>query len=975
MKRIFTSLLGLTALLLALPAQAEVQTVASKTDFENFFFKERTNEQCDTIYVKYTSGVLALNNGKNMPNAGKIYIIGVDDAETGVQSGLGWQWNLPLNTEADKLSIFFENLRVEVNGGRLANSKYLFQTKDTAYHYIDSLSFKNCEITNYNRALFRVQPAEKADGTKDAGDVNYLGMEGCTVHAGYLYKNDPMSLFRMDMRVGEMVFRNNLFYDLGYVHSLVQFATMTEEVGRADIDFTFENNLFIAWNSQNSLMMFDSYVGQMSTFHINNNIFIAPSWKDTYNNADMADSIIAATPDTLSKRSKHYIASIQYGVVECKNNVLIGYKTPRASLDADGEGAWLSADTVYITPEQAGFSWDIFTDWQNGDFSYLSGEKMATAGSDGGPIGPAQLVKYLEHPCYLTVTSATEGVSFEPAKGVYEKGEQVSVKAIERAGAIFQYWTVGGEQVSAANPYVFTITADVALVAVFEEKPVAEVNITLDAPEEVVMTIDPAQDVYYQGDSITVTFNTHGWADFKAWSDGVKEMNRGFRLTADINLTAAFEKSDRIAVWDFCQVTKGKQTLEDGVGANHFAAGDSAYIGALHTAYWTGDAYKDSATVMTRNNKFAGDIRLCAVRETPAERFAATPDYNYIELNVEGYKDIKVASAIGADAKGYKTQLMQYYDGTQWVTFASAQMDTIGVWYALEGSLPAAAIIDNVITVRWIGDTQSAVVAHPDNMATIDEVAEFTCTAGIIVKGTKTVTKPSNGYYVEAGEQITTGKQITSVAEIVMTYGGSESSTWGAGAANATLSANTDGLFEANTGGEGNNPKTEANKNPGSAGIPATGTFYKLSPAADGEVEIAVVLNSGKNFFVMENTTVLDEYNGITVSEKYQGTYKFAVKAGSDYYFFCTGSKLGFGGFIFTSATALDTQKAAEISFFAQNGDLFVNLPEATVVSVINLLGQTVRTLDGVAGENVISGLDGGIYLLRLGNDVVKIKL
>jgi len=973
MKKIFTMLLGVAALLAAVPVRAEVVTVSSKTDFENFFFKERTNDQSDTIYVKYTTGVLALSNNKDMPNAGKIHIIGVDDAETGAKSGLGWQWNLPLNTEADQLSVFFENLHVEVNGGRMANSKYLFQTKDTMYHYIDTLSFLNCEITNYNRALFRVQPGAKGDGTMDAGDVNYLGVEGCTIHAGYLYSNNPMSLFRMDMRVAEMVFRNNLFYDLGYLHSLVQFATMTEEVGRVDINFICENNLFIGWNSQNSLMMFDQYVGQLSEFHINNNLFIVPDWKDDYNNVDIpADSLITH-PDTLTNRPQHYIASIQYGQVECKNNVLVGYKKPRANVDLEGEGAWLSADTVYITPEDAGYDKSIFLDFANRDFRYLSTQKMATAGSDGGPIGPKQLVLTYENPCYLTVTSTTTGVTFEPTNGVYDKGMEVSVLANNRPGAYFQYWTIGGEQVSTANPYVFTIQGDVQLVAVYEEKPVAVVSITLDAPENVEMSISPVQEDYFVGDSITVTFNSHYWADFDKWSDGVNEMNRGFRLTGDVTLTAKFKKSDRIAVWDFDQVTKGKQTLEDGVGANHFVNGDSAYIGSLHTAYFVHEAYKDSATIMTRNNKFSGDIRLCAVRETPADRFAATPDYNYIVLNVAGYKDIKVASKVGVDNKAHKKQLLQYsIDGQAWETFGTTELDTTGVWYDLNGSLPAAAINEDMICVRWIGD----VTSEPIIAAGSTNTSEFACVAGIAVKGTKAVVKPANGYYVSDGETITDGMQITSVKDITMTYGGA-ANNWGAGKADGNLSNATSGIFDAMTAGEGNNPKDANGKGYSSdkKNVPTTGTFYVFAPAKAGSLEVAVCLNKDKNFFITEDSVALADYNGITVSEKYYGTYTFDVKAGSTYYVFCTGSKLGFGGFIFTPATGKNVEKSVKTQVFANSGDLFVVLPSEAPVTVYNLLGQTVKSLEASQGENVITGLSSGIYLVRVADQIVKIKL
>ncbi|MBR6180261.1 MAG: DUF4957 domain-containing protein [Prevotella sp.] len=78
------------------------------------------------------------------------------------------------------------------------------------------------------------------------------------------------------------------------------------------------------------------------------------------------------------------------------------------------------------------------------------------------------------------------------------------------------------------------------------------------------------------------------------------------------------------------------------------------------------------------------------------------------------------------------------------------------------------------------------------------------------------------------------------------------------------------------------------------------GTFYTIKPAYDGKVTIGVVLNAGKNFFIEEDGTPLDAFNGISVDEKYYGTYTFDVKGGSSYKFYCAGSKLGFYGFIYT---------------------------------------------------------------------------
>lgn len=474
MKKLFT-LFSSLVLMAAFTAQANHVTVSGKSDFEAAFFQERTNEQCDTIFVKGQTNRISLSNGKYLPNNGTIHIIGVDEPESGEKAKLGLQWYLPLNTAGDHLSVFMENLVIECNGGNMANSKYLFSMKDTFFHYIDTLKFSNCEIRNYNRALFRVEPQAKKDGTRDGGDINYFGVENCVFHMGYLALNNPMALFRMDMRVSEMVFRNNLFYDLGYLNSLVQFSTMTEEAGRVDINFTFENNTFIGYCNSGSLMNFDSYVGQMSEFHINNNFFMAPAWKDDYNHLVISDSIAAANPDTLGRMPARYIASIQYGMVECLNNVVCCYKDPRNALDGDGEGTFLSSDINTLSMQDVEFDWTKFTDPQEGLYYIWKNEKVYTAGVNGAPIGDINLYTETKQ-SVARVTVKVEGsesadimLNTEVGKelsGKFISGEEITVTAIPK-GKLNKFlgWSNGSTELT----QTIILEDNMELVARFQE--------------------------------------------------------------------------------------------------------------------------------------------------------------------------------------------------------------------------------------------------------------------------------------------------------------------------------------------------------------------------------------------------------------------------------------------------------------------------------------------------------------------------
>lgn len=99
-----------------------------------------------------------------------------------------------------------------------------------------------------------------------------------------------------------------------------------------------------------------------------------------------------------------------------------------------------------------------------------------------------------------------------------------------------------------------------------------------------------------------------------------------------------------------------------------------------------------------------------------------------------------------------------------------------------------------------------------------------------------------------------------------------------------------------NSSVEGFTAFTEGN---GVNGNKAGGTFYTIVPKFDGTIEVAVVLNANKAFYIEKDGTALDGYNGMTVGSKYYGTYSFPVVAGSSYKVYCSGSKLGFYGFNF----------------------------------------------------------------------------
>ena len=155
-----------------------------------------------------------------------------------------------------------------------------------------------------------------------------------------------------------------------------------------------------------------------------------------------------------------------------------------------------------------------------------------------------------------------------------------------------------------------------------------------------------------------------------------------------------------------------------------------------------------------------------------------------------------------------------------------------------------------------------------------------------------------------------------------------------------------------------NNPKDEAASGKGSgincaegktsAHLPQNGSYYIFQPTASGTVQIGIVLNANKAFYlidatnaapdetgdylqvalpesnlknytlmngageVVEATPASDDKGGMEVADKLMGTLEFNAEANHTYYVFCTGSKLGCFGYIFTAGASdgIETVKA-----------------------------------------------------------------
>jgi pectate lyase len=239
-------------------------------------------------------------------------------------------------------------------------------------------------------------------------------------------------------------------------------------------------------------------------------------------------------------------------------------------------------------------------------------------------------------------------------------------------------------------------------------------------------------------------------------------------------------------------------------------------------------------------------------------------------------------------------------------------------------------------------------------------------------------------YSIASGEAPKAGSKITSVPFITLTYG-------------------AEGGKDFIAAGEGFSEFTPGNGiNPTPTSLPTTGTFYKFDVYKDGTLQVGVVLEANKKFFVLEDGVPMTDYNGITVSNLYFGLYSIPVKKYKTYHVYSTNSCLGFFGFLFdygknTPLSAYDLNQPLgwgedvtggedQNKVTVTNGDALKNALKGTdpktiyikgtieISSPIKVKGGANKTVYGIDNATIYNdqrNMDAGGLLLSECNNII----
>ncbi len=155
-------------------------------------------------------------------------------------------------------------------------------------------------------------------------------------------------------------------------------------------------------------------------------------------------------------------------------------------------------------------------------------------------IKPEEPTTYMAEFIYVKYTiTVINGTIDGKNSDTIEYLQSATVTANEPAdGKIFSCWYVNNKEVGKEATYTFTVSGDTTVVAVYKNTAVT-VNVTGG-------TVLENKDVYYYGDTITLSADNRDGYEFVGWYDGdiLKSTEEQYSLTlnGDVTLTAKFEE-------------------------------------------------------------------------------------------------------------------------------------------------------------------------------------------------------------------------------------------------------------------------------------------------------------------------------------------------------------------------------------------------------------------------------------------------
>ena len=275
--------------------------------------------------------------------------------------------------------------------------------------------------------------------------------------------------------------------------------------------------------------------------------------------------------------------------------------------------------------------------------------------------------------------------------GEYEETDQVTLTATPAEGYQFVNWTAGDSIVSTENPYKFTVTADLTLIANFELIPPTKYNVTVTVENG---TVEGAGE-YEEGAEATLTATAAEGYEFVNWTVGDSivstENPYKFTVTADLALVANFKEAITTITETFDLTTEDTRNM---MGTYNVYAGD--YILRIYGYMGAGTYQDDPAT------EDMVDVQLF------------TPDYDeplaavvVVTTDEENNKEVMQVTATSADGKKIYNltinivapEIQEHMLQITYPIITVEESPMGGVMYIIEEAEAMMDTEDNIVTV------------------------------------------------------------------------------------------------------------------------------------------------------------------------------------------------------------------------------------------------------------------------------------
>ena len=529
---------------------------------------------------------------------------------------------------------------------------------------IKGIVCRNCTIRNIGRCFLRT--------STEGYHIELIEFDNCLIYSN---GQNGWNFLYPKHTVGTLTVRNTTFYNYSTGESF--FCPNSANDGTTALNACIENCTFYNWgkDSGRAILNLGSKYGADSKFVFTNNIIAEPDG--------------APQPKPLSCSG---------GELTATNNLLVNM--------GDYSISGGKKTVTDITLQDLGLEALSFPDPATGDFSILSTSPLATAGTDGKPLGDPRWVKTLADAVHIATSVQPEGAgTTAPAATDVEKGSTLTLQATANYGYEFIKWVdSNGNTVAETNPAEITVSADMEYTAVFSKLTMHTLTVNKDGDGakwgNVEVLPQYPDNRFVEGTKVSATVISNPVTSFLQWEDGSADKTRVIEMDEDKTITATFDVIPFVVAWDF---SSGRR---ENSPAEYALTTDNTGMMQLFNA--------DGSTTSWGNGEreFGGTSKWCARRYTDADKLVSAPRYFQARFSAKGYTNIRVSSKVAVDNEcALSGQKMQYStDGTTFHDIAGTDLtgQVNAGWIDMEATLPELDDAEKeTIYIRWVADTES----------------------------------------------------------------------------------------------------------------------------------------------------------------------------------------------------------------------------------------------------------------------------